>query len=45
MPAERRQGEAIAEGLLIGKDGYICDSGEIVFEAQVPKPEQPRLFD
>ena len=35
----------LLEGLLIGKDGYIRDSGEIVVEAQTPKPEQPRLFE
>ena len=35
----------LLEGLLISKDGYIRDSGEIVVEAQTPKPEQPRLFE
>jgi putative DNA methylase len=35
----------LLEGLLIGKDGYIRDSGEIVPEAKGPKTEQPRLFE
>jgi putative DNA methylase len=35
----------LLEGLLIGKDGYIRESGEILPEAKGPKPEQPRLFD
>jgi putative DNA methylase len=35
----------LLEGLLIGKDGYIRDSGEIVIEAKKPKPEQPKLFE
>jgi adenine-specific DNA methylase len=35
----------LLEGLLIGKDGYIRDSGEIVGEAEKTGPEQPRLFE
>jgi adenine-specific DNA methylase len=35
----------LLEGLLIGKDGYVRESGEIVVEAQKPKPEQLRLME
>jgi adenine-specific DNA methylase len=35
----------LLEGLLIGKDGYVRDSGEILPEAKKPETEQPRLFD
>jgi hypothetical protein len=35
----------LLEGLLIGKDGYIRDSREMIAEATKPKPEQPRLFE
>jgi hypothetical protein len=30
---------------LIGKDGYVLESGKIVVEAERPKPEQLRLID
>ena len=35
----------LLEGLLIGKDGYVRESGKIVVEAERPKPEQLRLID
>lgn len=35
----------LLEGLLIGKDGYIRESGEIVAEARKPKAEQLRLME
>ena len=35
----------LLEGLLMGKDAYVRDSGDIVPEGEVPGPEQPRLFE
>jgi adenine-specific DNA methylase len=35
----------LLEGLLIGKEGYVRESGEIVAEAQKPKPTQLRLME
>jgi adenine-specific DNA methylase len=35
----------LLEGLLMGKDGYIRGSADVIAEAKRPKPEQPRLFE
>jgi hypothetical protein len=35
----------LLEGLLIGNDGYVRESGDIVVEAQKPEPTQPRLME
>jgi putative DNA methylase len=35
----------LLEGLLIGKDIYIRDSGEVIAELKKPKPKQGRLFE
>jgi putative DNA methylase len=35
----------LLEGLLIGRDGYVRESAEVIAEAKKPKPEQLRLID
>jgi putative DNA methylase len=35
----------LLEGLLMGKEGYTRESGEILAEQKKPKPKQGRLFD
>ena len=35
----------LLEGLLIGKDGYIRESAEVVSQSQKHKPQQLRLID
>jgi putative DNA methylase len=35
----------LLEGLLIGKDGYISASAEVVAEMEQPKLRQAKLFD
>ena len=35
----------LLEGLLVGKDGYVRESGQVVAEAERPRPQQLRLMD
>lgn len=35
----------LLEGLLVDKDSYVRESGQVVAETRKPRPEQPRLFD
>jgi putative DNA methylase len=40
-----RKEKQLLEGLLMGKEGYTRESGEILAEQRKPKPKQGRLFE